>query len=124
MQIKITWGWLALLTFTFALLLVAASKVDLTTDTIIQHPTNWIDPLNVTNLFVWEAPQPSKVTIWFSVQLGNDFEPGPIAYDSVETNAYPVTASNAVVMVRERLKGQEHRMRLNSLRLTGIWRDE
>lgn len=89
------------------------------------YPTNSIDLSKDTNwAFLLEAPKPSKVTIWFMVQSGNEFEWGPVINASIETNLWPVTASNALVMVKERLKGQEKRLRFESTQLTGIWRDE
>lgn len=122
MQIKITWGWLALLTFTFALLLVAASKVDLTTDTIIQHPTNWVDPLKLTNALVFESPKPRRVTIWFQYQWNNGFEFYPAALGSISTNVWWMTVSNAEQMVIAHLKSQGSEWKF--ITLTGIWRDE
>lgn len=123
MQIKITWGWLALLTFTFALLLVAAPKVDLTTDTIIQYSTNWIDLSKATNMAgILEAQTPPRVTIWFQFQWNDGFEFYPANLGSISTNVWRMTVSNATEMVKAHLKS--HGSEWKFITLTGIWRDE
>lgn len=89
--------------------------------------TNGMSPIPIetaTNNFHWETPTPSKVTIWFSVQPGNDYEFSPVVNGFITTNVWRVTTSNALEMVKSRFKGEEHRVRMNSIQLTGIWRDE
>lgn len=80
--------------------------------------TNWIDPLKATNLFVWEEPQPSKVTIWFRYYC----DARPDAFGIITTNVWPVTLSNATQMVLSHLKTRPGNWTF--ITITGIWRDE
>lgn len=81
--------------------------------------TNQIDLSNVTNLAaLFETRQPNKVTIWFNVRVRSY-----TISDSITTNAWPVTASNALMMVKARFPEDTNSI-IEHITLTGIWRDE